>query len=108
VSAANIVIDRPRGSYHPRIQNISYPIDYGYVEETKSSDGAGIDVWIGSESADNINGCMVTVDLRKMDIEIKIVLGSTGEEISTIKKFHNSNDMKAIFITNKEKYNNDC
>ena len=49
-----------------------------------------MDVWIGSESADEIYGCMVTVDLRKMDSEIKIVLGCTGEEILTIKKFYNS------------------
>lgn len=103
VAAAKIVIDRPKGSSHPRFQNISYPIDYGYLEGTKSSDGAGIDVWIGSESADEINGCMVTIDLQKMDSEIKIVLGCTGEEILMIKNFHNSNDMKAIFIPNKEK-----
>ena len=51
VAAAKIVIDRPRDSFHPRFQNISYPIDYGYLEGTKSSDGAGIDVWNGSESA---------------------------------------------------------
>ena len=46
---------------------------------------------------------MVTIDLQKMDSEIKIVLGCTGEEILMIKNFHNSNDMKAIFIPNKEK-----
>jgi len=46
---------------------------------------------------------MVTIDLQKMDSEIKIVLGCTGEEILMIKNFQNSNDMKAIFIPNKEK-----
>ena len=57
---------------------------------------------MGQNQRIKINGCMVTFDLRKMDSEIKIVLGCTDEEILTIKNFHDSNDMKAIFIPNKE------
>ena len=48
VSNSEIVIDRPRGSAHPRFPNFIYKVDYGYLKNTSSMDGAGIDVWIGS------------------------------------------------------------
>ena len=44
----SIVIDRPKGSTHPRYQELIYPFDYGYLENTTASDGGGIDVWLGS------------------------------------------------------------
>jgi inorganic pyrophosphatase len=43
-----IIIDRPRGSSHPRYPEIVYPLDYGYLDNTAASDGDGIDVWLGS------------------------------------------------------------
>ena len=48
VSNSEIVIDRPRGSAHPRFPNFIYKVDYGYLKNTSSMDGAEIDVWIGS------------------------------------------------------------
>ena len=48
VSNSEIVIDRPRGSAHPRFPNFIYKVDYGYLKDTASMDGSGIDVWVGS------------------------------------------------------------
>ena len=45
VENADIVIDRPKGTTHPRFPNFVYKVDYGYLKETTSMDGAGIDVW---------------------------------------------------------------
>ena len=39
-----VIIDRPKGSSHPRYPTVIYPLDYGYLENTTSSDGSGIDV----------------------------------------------------------------
>lgn len=44
VSAGKFVIDRPKDSVHPRFPNIKYKVDYGYIENTSSMDGGGIDV----------------------------------------------------------------
>jgi inorganic pyrophosphatase len=44
----SIVIDRPKGSTHPRYPEVIYPFDYGYLENATASDGGGIDVWRGS------------------------------------------------------------
>ena len=44
VRQSEIVIDRPRGSSHPRYPDFIYPVDYGYLKSTASMDGGGIDV----------------------------------------------------------------
>ncbi len=31
-----LVIDRPRGSRHPKFPDIIYPVDYGYLKNTSS------------------------------------------------------------------------
>ncbi len=48
VDDSEIVIDRPKGSSHPKYPNFIYRLNYGYLKNTASMDGAGIDVWVGS------------------------------------------------------------
>ena len=79
VNSSEIVIDRPRGSAHPRFPNFIYKVDYGYLKDTASMDGAGIDVWVGSGEK-KIDAIMCIVDLMKRDSEIKILVGCTEEE----------------------------
>ena len=86
---SKIVIDRPKGSVHPRYPQIVYQLDYGYLDGTKSSDNEGIDVWIGSESDRRLNAVMCTVDLVKKDTELKLLIGCTPEEKTYINSFYN-------------------
>lgn len=98
VSSQPLVVDRPRGSHHPRFQEIIYPLDYGYLEGTISGDGGGIDVWLGTSGTRHLSAVILTVDLRKRDIEIKFLLGCTEQEIQTILDFHNDNGMRATLV----------
>lgn len=98
VSSSEIVIDRPKGSAHPRFPAFIYKVDYGYLKDTSSMDGAGIDVWVGSGEK-KIDAVMCVVDLRKRDSEIKILVGCTEEEKLEIYKTHNETEyMKGILI----------
>lgn len=98
-SSGKIVIDRPKGSVHPRFPEVKYEVDYGYIENTSSMDGGGIDVWIGSLSEKKVNAIICTVDLMKKDSEIKLLIGCTEEEMNTVYEFHNdSKFMKGILI----------
>ena len=98
-SSGKIVIDRPKGSFHPRFPNIKYEVDYGYIENTVSMDGDGIDVWLGTLADKKVNAIICTVDLMKKDSEIKLLIGCTEEEINTVYKFHNDSEfMKGILI----------
>ena len=98
VKNADIVIDRPKGTSHPRFPNFVYKVDYGYLKETTSIDGAGIDVWVGTGEK-KIYAIMCTVDLMKKDSEIKILIGCTEEEKQIIYQTHNETEyMKGILI----------
>ena len=98
VSKSEIVIDRPKGSAHPRFPDFIYQLDYGYLKDTASMDGAGIDVWVGSGEK-TVDAVMCIVDLMKRDSEIKILIGCTEEEKQIVYKTHNeSKYMKGIMI----------
>ena len=98
VSNSKIVIDRPRGSAHPRFPNFIYKVDYGYLKDTASMDGGGIDVWVGSGDK-KIDAIMCIVDLLKRDSEIKILVGCSEEEKLEVYKTHNETQyMKGILI----------
>jgi inorganic pyrophosphatase len=96
---SELIIDRPKGTVHPKYPEIIYPVDYGYLKNTRSMDGNGIDVWQGTDIASRIDAILLTVDIQKKDSEIKILIGCTKEEKKLIYEFHNRGDlMKALFI----------
>lgn len=98
VSKSEIIIDRPKGTTHPKYPEFIYKVDYGYLKDTSSMDGAGIDVWVGSTER-KIDAIICTVDLMKNDSEIKILIGCTEEEKEIIYKAHNESCyMKGILI----------
>jgi inorganic pyrophosphatase len=98
VSSNTVRIDRPKGSVHPRYPSFSYPLDYGYLVETQSGDGEGIDVWIGSLPVQTLTGIICALDLQKRDAEIKILLSCTQEEMQQIVNIHNTGSQSAILI----------
>lgn len=102
VESSDIVIDRPKGSRHPRYPDCIYPLDYGYLAGTSASDGGGIDVWVGSLSEKRIVGVTATVDLVKRDTEVKILIGLTDEEIGTVHEFLNEGPMGAVIVKRQE------
>lgn len=98
VANSEIVIDRPKGTVHPKYPDFIYKVDYGYLKDTSSMDGAGIDVWVGSGDK-IIDAIMCIVDLMKRDSEIKILIGCTEEEKRIIYQTHNETEyMKGILI----------
>ena len=99
VRDSEIVIDRPKGSHHPRFHELVYPVDYGYLKNTTSMDGGGIDVWRGTNKSQKVNAIICTVDLRKKDSEIKLLIGCNAEEIRLVMNFHNQGViMKGLLI----------
>ena len=99
ISSGKIVIDRPKGSTHPRYPHILYELDYGYIENTTSMDGGGIDLWRGSLPDAECDAIICTVDLLKRDSEIKLLIGCTEEEKQIAYEFHNRSEfMKGILI----------
>lgn len=98
LAKSEIVIDRAKGTAHPRYSDYVYPMDYGYLDGTQSQDGDGIDVWIGSGDRNNITGILVIVDALKKDSEIKLLLGCNDKEAQSALEQSNVGDMAAILI----------
>jgi inorganic pyrophosphatase len=97
--------DRPKGTSHPRHPELVYPLDYGYLENTASSDGGGIDVWLGTlstvrgkDNAKTLTGILCTFDTLKRDAEIKLLIGCSEEDIQVIRDFHK--EMYTLYIPN--------
>lgn len=96
---SQIVIDRPKGMAHPKFPDFIYKVDYGYLENTSSMDGEGIDVWVGTKETKIVDSVICIVDLMKKDSEIKLLIGCTEEEKEIIYQTHNETPyMKGILI----------
>ena len=98
-----IIIDRPKGSKHPKYNDMVYAVDYGYIKNTQSMDNGGIDIFVGSEQNKKIDALFCTIDLKKNDSEIKILMGCTKNEKIEIYNFlNNAEFMKAILVNRLE------
>jgi len=93
-----VAIDRPAGSTHPEHDWILYPLDYGYLDGTVSADGDGLDVWLGSGDRSELSAVGVTFDPYKRDVEVKLLLGCTPDEVERISRFWNDHEMAHAFL----------
>lgn len=93
-----LVIDRPKGSAHPRFPQFLYPLDYGYLAGTQGGDGDGIDVWLGSRGNRTLDGLLLTVDLLERDAEVKLLAGCTEAEMQIALDVSNAESMRALLL----------
>jgi F420 biosynthesis protein FbiB-like protein len=98
VASSRLVLDRPKGSAHPRYPELIYPLDYGYLDGTRAGDGDGIDVFVGSDPARELHALALTVDLHKRDAEMKLLLGCTHAEQQIVLDFLNGATMRACLV----------
>jgi inorganic pyrophosphatase len=103
IESSEVVIDRPKGTRHPRYPDLVFPLDYGYLKGTIGGDGDGIDIWRGTAEHHRLIAIAATVDMKKRDAEIKLIIGCTDEEIEIVKNFHNNQYMSGIIITRPKK-----
>jgi inorganic pyrophosphatase len=88
LAEGGVTVDRPRGTAHPRYPHAVYPVDYGYLPNTTSGDGDGIDVFRGS-ARNGIVAVFLTADVVKRDAEIKVVLDCSDDEVAAVAHFLN-------------------
>lgn len=99
VDTSEIVIDRPKGTAHPRFSDFIYKVDYGFLKGTSSMDGGGIDLWKGTDETVGVDAIMCIVDLSKKDSEIKILINCSEEEKQIVYQTHNETEfMKGVLI----------
>ncbi len=96
--SSKLVIDRPKNTCHYKYSNLIYPVDYGYLNDTNSSDQA-IDVFKGSEQSNLVQSVVISVDILKKDCEVKLLVGCSEEEEHDILEFLNQTEFqKSVLI----------
>ena len=65
VNSSSVVVDRPRGTTNPRFPDLIYPLDYGYLQDTISTDQSGIDFWVGDNEDKILDALICTIELKK-------------------------------------------
>jgi len=98
IESSEIVIDKPKGSRHPRYPDVIFPLDYGYLKDTCGGEGEEVDVWVGTAGHRRLTAIACTVDMKERDAEIKLIIGCTDEEIAIIEDIHNNLHQSAIII----------
>jgi inorganic pyrophosphatase len=82
-STVTITIDRPLGSKHPK-WDFAYPVNYGYVPDTKSGDGEELDAYVLgiNEPLKEFNGKCIAVIHRLNDDDDKLVIVSDDMDLA--------------------------
>ena len=96
VSKSEIIIDRPKGTAHPKYPDFIYKVNYGYLKDTASMDGAGIDVWVGTNGK-NIDAIIADC-MPKASIDMK-QSGNRGIAEAVISAISLQNDRVAAVCT---------
>ena len=99
--ASSIVITQPQGTAHPTFKNLVYPVDYGYLNETLSQDELGIAIYKGKGSAYLVEAILVAADILKKDIEVKLLVGCSQEEVDKILRFVNQTEYQKTIIVRR-------
>ena len=70
-----VVIDRALGTCHPKF-DLYYPINYGYIPNTKAGDGMEIDAYVLGvfKPIEKYEGVVIAVIQREDDAEDKLVV----------------------------------
>ncbi len=99
VEANGVTEERLKGSAHPRYPEYIYPLDYGFINNTKSSDGAEMDAWMGSGTSRLVTGALLTLDPVKGDVEVKVLIDCTPGEMQLALAASNRGDMGAVLLS---------
>lgn len=78
-----VIVDRPLGSKHPNFDTV-YPVNYGFVPNTKAADGEEVDAYIlGVEKPiKEFEGKVIAIIHRIDDNDDKLVIAPENKDFS--------------------------
>ena len=96
-----VTVDRPLGSYHPKHEDMYYPINYGYVEGIMAPDGEEQDAYIlgVDEAVESFTGKIIAVVQRNDDVEDKLVVAPNNMKFTSKEIMEKVNFQEQYFHT---------
>lgn len=91
-------ITRKKGDVHPHFHNLIYPVDYGYVVDTKSFEKDGVSLYAGSGNRNEISALVVAADILSKELDVKVLVGCNAEEVDKVLRFLNQTDYQKTII----------
>lgn len=78
-----VVIDRPIGTKHPEY-HYKYPVNYGYVPDTRMPDGEELDVYVLGVSIplESFSGECIAIIHRTNEDDDKLIVVPAGKQFS--------------------------
>ena len=99
--SSDLIMDKPKGTAHHVYHNLIYPVDYGHLKSSNDDIDESIGLYRGSGTQRIINTIVVCVDIRKKDIEVKLLMGCTPQEEETILTFLNQTDFQKTILVRR-------
>ncbi|MCF0108667.1 MAG: Inorganic pyrophosphatase [Erysipelotrichaceae bacterium] len=101
VHSNRFVLARKKGDTHPEYSNLIYPTSYGHLQETTSTSSTeGVCVYKGTKGS-QITGIVIAADILKKDLDAKILIGCTEEEVDQVLRFLNQTDFQKTVLIRK-------
>lgn len=96
--SSELIINRPKNSIHPQYSNLIYPVDYGYLNANNTEGEELIDVFKGTGDEFGVQAIIICADILKKDVDVKLLVSCTEEEIQAILLFLNQTDFQKTII----------
>ncbi len=99
--SSKLEIIREKGSKHPEFGNLVYPVEYGRLKDTSTSDNEGIMVFKGSEKSSSVSAIIIAADILKKDLQAKLLIGCSKEDEDKILRFLNQTDYQKTILVRR-------
>ena len=98
VLSSSIEIKQPKGSTHQKYPSLVYPCDYGYLSDNHSSEMGVVDIFVGNPNVTQVDTIIVSVDVLKKDLVVKVLLGCDEKDEQAILDFLNQTDFQKTIL----------
>ncbi len=96
----HVEMDRPKGSKHP-VFNYDYPVNYGFIPDTKAPDGKEIDAYVlgTNETLSCFNGKCIAIIKRLDDDDDKLIVVPHDINLTDDEIYEQVNFQEQYFIS---------
>ncbi|MDD6560626.1 MAG: Inorganic pyrophosphatase [Lactimicrobium massiliense] len=96
--SGKLALTKKKGEAHDTFRNLVYPTDYGHLGDTKSTTAEGVSVYAGSGDRSQITALVVAADILTKELDVKMLIGCTEEEVMAVLRFLNQTDFQKTVL----------